>query len=90
MTFYTLHIWYLIDSAAFQEGPITYDLVTYRDHLPLDIFGGWHLSISPSFELDNRLDQLEELFLSVFSRFVQFWKFIFIQKSEFDIFWCRW
>ena len=21
--------------------------VTYRDHLPLDIFGGWHLSISP-------------------------------------------
>ena len=22
--------------------------VTYRDHLPLDIFGGWHLSIGPS------------------------------------------
>ena len=22
--------------------------VTYRDHLPLDIFGGWHFSISPS------------------------------------------
>ena len=21
--------------------------VTYRDHLPLNIFGGWHLSISP-------------------------------------------
>ena len=23
--------------------------VTHRDHLPLDIFGGWHLSISPIF-----------------------------------------
>ena len=23
------------------------NLVTYRDHLPLDIFGGWHLWTSP-------------------------------------------
>ena len=27
--------------------------VTYRDHLPLDIFGGWHLSISPKIHIKN-------------------------------------
>ena len=27
--------------------------VTYRDHLPLDMFGGWHLSISPTKAVSN-------------------------------------
>jgi len=32
----------------------TETIVTYRHHLPLDIFGGWHLRISPIVHLPDR------------------------------------
>ena len=45
--------------------------VTYRDHLPLDIFGGWHLWTSPTSEHWNKIkNTMGRTFWRICSNFI--------------------
>ena len=39
--------------------------VTYRAHLPLDVFGGWHFSISPVIDVGEHFDERTVMLVTV-------------------------